>query len=271
MNQTNSLINLSAYNGVESLTNYSNQQELEAYRNESLEFFSPVGKFIKENCGKEKIRIIEIGSGNSSLLYWLDLNNVLEKGVAVEVSKTRHEFAELWRIEHGFQTVTNIHSDFTAVELGEDCCDMFVCNGTFHLLKPVDNSYPEKLIATAFKALKKGGCLFLDIPNYYPRIKRMLNNELTFWVELPESNPFAYGLYKLIHFSDAGLLESESTYLSSDGSKKSKKELACVYSVLEVKQLLLEAGFGRIDVFGSLDKEPFGQDVSQRMLILAGK
>ena len=75
--------NLLAYKDYEV---FNSEKDLKAYRNSKLESVKKNVHFIEENFNK-KVRVLEIGSGNSKFLYALDNKNLLESGYGVEVSE----------------------------------------------------------------------------------------------------------------------------------------------------------------------------------------
>ena len=79
-----------------------------------------MSKFIKSFVGKNKENIIEIGSGNSSLLYNLNYEKIVNHGVGIEIAKSRYLFAEKWKNDLGFGNISNINNDFRNIPIEEN-------------------------------------------------------------------------------------------------------------------------------------------------------
>ena len=74
----NNMDNLASYDNVEALQINLPEDSLRGYLDTKMESAESNKKFIEENiyCGKP-LDICEIGSGNSKLLYALEMDNVL--------------------------------------------------------------------------------------------------------------------------------------------------------------------------------------------------
>ena len=100
--------NLNAYNGYELFYDYD---EIKKYRQSKLDGSEKNLKFIKFFF-KEKINILELGSGNSKLLYNLNSKNMLNFGYGFEISNDRFNFAENWKKDLKINNVKNICDNF---------------------------------------------------------------------------------------------------------------------------------------------------------------
>jgi SAM-dependent methyltransferase len=261
-----SQVNLHAYEGVEVLSNYLTRGALETYRRGRLERYAPVVRFIRERAGDlDRLAVAEVGSGSTALLYALAGHGALTRGMGVELSRSRWEFAELWKADGAFEAVHNVNADFTTVDFGRDVWDWFVViDNTFTYLYPEDEGYPAHLLRQANAGLKAGGRLMLDFINY---AKRDADVDYRQWSGFPPTDPYAYGLYSN-RITD-GINRSETTFIKRDGSESRKIDLSKVYSLPDITRLLETEGFAVEEVLSTFDGRPFVPAESDRMLVVA--
>ena len=245
------------FEGVEKLHNFKDNKALELYRKEALEQFKPIGDFITSFIEKEKINIIEVGSGNSSLLYFLSKKNLIKSGLGIEMAKSRYLFAERWKTDHKFSNVINLNDNFRNVSLKEKYYDIFVCNSTFQYLK---KEIASELIVNAYNSLKKNGILIMDVPNYQKSIKKIKNNIYSFKKNLPKSNPFAFAIYTLKknYKCDNNSYINTSEYFDEENNlKTSSNYIIYPWGKEDISNLLHKKRFLKVDIYGSLNKDSF--------------
>lgn len=109
-------INLSAYDNVENLKNFS-EEEFQQYCDDKIKTCEKHLCFIKKLALSKNFDICEIGSGNSKLLYALEQNNMINSGVGIEISKSRFLFAEKFKeyinstkVQNLNENIFNIHT-----------------------------------------------------------------------------------------------------------------------------------------------------------------
>src|SRR4051812_44420417 len=104
MNAWDGRLNVVAYDEVEAMSNYPTQAELASYRAERLRRYEPYVRFFAElGVPGGGLRIVDVGSGSSAFLYALERAGMLREGLGIELSTTRHAFAERWREEENFE------------------------------------------------------------------------------------------------------------------------------------------------------------------------
>jgi SAM-dependent methyltransferase len=265
----NKSINFNAYIAIENLESYGSRDELLDYRANRLNIYKPVANFIQKRISTDLLResVIEVGSGSSALLYEIASRKILEKGLGVELSQSRHAFAELWKKEENYHEVKNVNSDFSDVDMGGGDWGWFVViDNTFTYLYPEDATYPIQLLEKAYAALRDNGKIIFDFINYS---KRSGNLEQKHWLEYPKSDPFSYGLYsnEIINGSN----HSNSIFIKRDGTVSVKKELSKVYSLSEITQLLDSCGFKVTEVFSTFDEDKYIASESERLVVVARK
>lgn len=260
--------NIRAYENAESLRNFSDRGQIVAYRKARLERYQPVVDFVLKRLGVIlPASFLEIGSGSSALLYALASRNLLQHGLGIELSQSRHEFAQLWREDDGFHAVENVNQNFANVDLRPSRYDWcIVIDNTFTYLYPEDPQYPIELLRRARLALKAGGRVLLDFFNY---ARRETGIDYRQWIAFPESDPFSYGLYSN-QIAD-GINCAESIFIKRDGTESRKREFSKVYSLADMDKLLAQCGFWVAEVFSGFDERPFVADSSERLVIVAAK
>ena len=260
-------VNLQAYNAIERLSAYETREILNEYRNSRVLRYQPHVDFILEHSGGKPISLIEIGSGSSALLYTIAKRNMLTKAMAVELSKSRFEFAEQWKQDEGYSMVENVNDNFANVNMRDSEWDWFiVIDNTFTYLFPENPEYPALLLDKAFKCLKPGGRIIIDFINYAHRLPDV---EYKSWSAFTENDPFSYGLYS--NKINNGVNRSESVFIKRDGTESKKTELSKVYSLDKLSAILLQHGFAVSEVFATFDKQIFLADSSERLMVVAKK
>lgn len=260
-------LNLSAYEGAESLSNFGTREEIDAYRNSRLLKYRSATDFLIKRSAHLPVSVFEVGSGSSALLYVLARGKVLKSGVGIELSRSRFEFAELWKSDDGYEAVTNYNRNFAAVELQRAAFDWcIVIDNTFTYLHPEDPEYPRQLLRQAFSALNEGGRVLLDFINY---ARRTPGTDYRDWTAFAALDPFSYGLYS--HRIDSGVNCSESIFIKREGGESRKKELSKVYALEELGHLLGECGFEIKEAFASFDEAPYVASSSDRLVVVAAK
>ena len=265
--------NLSAYAEVEAMANYPTQAELEAYREERLGKYEPyVRLFRRLGTPPQGLRVADVGAGSSAFLYALERAGLLRDGLGIELSATRHEFAERWRAEGEFRHVTNLCANFADVSLQEEAFDrVSVLDETYLYLAPQDAAYPTLLLGAAHRALVPGGLLVLDFRNDEPLVATMTPEGRSFRVDLPETNAFAFASYRQLPSANKRWLRNESTYVARDGGTREKVEITEVCDVLALAATMSASGFEPVSVHGDLELGPFDSGKSPRAVIVARK
>jgi len=263
--------NFSAYDEVEALSNYRTQRELEGYRRERIEKYAPYLTMLASlGVADGPVSVVDIGSGSSAFLYALERRRLLREGVGIELSDTRHAFAERWRVDEGFERVSNICANFTDVSLASAVYDVFsVLDDTYLYLRPESDDYPARLFETARRSLRPGGFLVVDFRNDIPLVGAMPPEGRSFTVELPETNAFASAFYRQAPSRDRRTLLNESRYLARDGTETSKVEITEVCDVEALTATLQDAGFHPVTAYGDLSLPAFDERTSPRAVVVA--
>jgi SAM-dependent methyltransferase len=267
--------NLHAYKGVEDLSTFSSSEAIERYRSERKQAASKIVSFVKKTLRVDKpIKVLDIGSGSSCFLYALEDAGILSYGGGVEISTTRHQFAEHWKQDKKYQAVENFNKDLRAVSFGSNKFDLCtILDSTFTYFYPVDSHFPQQALEKSYEVLKKGGRLVLEMSSFVD-VKRLCQELGAFykWEELPETNKFKYSFYKVTHSSDKDIVCTDSRYIYRDKLDEfSKVEYSKVYSKGELQEMVLKVGFEDINFYASYDAEVFQPERSNRIVLIASK
>lgn len=266
--------NFTAYDDVESFDNYASAAEIDAYRSERLRRYAPHVAFVR-SLGEpaDGLRVLEIGAGSSAFLYALEQGGLLAEGLAVELSASRHAFAERWRSDGGFERVTNVRADFATFEPPPERFDrVVVLDDTYLCLRPESEAYPRALFELALRALRPGGALVLDVRNDAPLARGLDAAGREFRVDLPETNAFAHAVYRQVPSPDGRRLRNDSTYVPRGGGEPRRKvEVTEVVDPQELRALLEQAGFDPVELYGTLERDPFDPERSPRLVVTASR
>jgi hypothetical protein len=266
-------VNFSSYDAVEAASNYATAAEVEAYRDERLRMYRRHVAFLQElGVPEGGLRVVDVGSGSSAFLYALERAGILGHGMGIELSASRHEFAERWRAEAGFERVTNVLGDFARTPLAPDSVDRFtVLDDTYLLLRPEDESYPNLLVDLAYCALVPGGFFVATFRNDAPLVADMASGERSFWTELPQSNAFRYALYRQRASADGSTLRNESIYITRDLQETRKVEITEVCDVAALARTLEQSGFGTPTLYEGFSMNAFDPEHSSHVVVVAEK
>jgi len=262
--------NFIAYSDVENIGNYSNSESLDTYRNERLFRNQSLITFIEHLYIQPKeLKVVEIGSGSSALLYAMEKKGLLLEGVGIEPSLSRYKFAEKWKQEGGFSKINNINDEFKNVKLFKDYYDLFlVVDNTFSYLYPENEYYPNQLLKQANNCCKKNGRLIIELINYLPFIHEKEREIIT---NLPKSNPYSYAIHKKTYCNKKKILKSKATYFTESGRKDSKTELSYVYSKEMIKEKLKKNKFSDIEFFSDYNFTTYHEDKSKKLVVFSRK
>jgi|10_taG_2_1085330.scaffolds.fasta_scaffold42830_2 SAM-dependent methyltransferase len=242
-------INLTAYANHE--TTFTSQQELNNYRQSKLQKVTKNINFIRQELGNNRIDALEIASGNSKFLYALHKQGLLEKGYGIEISNSRHRFAEEWKSLLNIKNVTNIHANI--LEFDFDTLpkfDVVYCVDLgLQLIAPLGNKADTFILQQAYNKLKMGGKIILELDDHNRVLTSMHNDEVKLWQEFDAPDPWRYMLWHCVDEKE-NLLRLKKTFIQRDLSKLSFSEVVLKnYSRQNAVNMLQEHGFGDIQVY----------------------
>jgi SAM-dependent methyltransferase len=255
-------LNLSAYQEVEADSNYATPDAMENYRRMLLQKSAPAALFMKKVAFRQlKLKVLELCSGSSRLLYSMDQLGILSRGYGVEVSESRHRFAQNWKGAIGAENVLNIHRSVQKYGFEHDTLDLVILvDGALSYIYPCDPALPELILRQVHRRVVPGGHIVLELAGLTENQHNALKRDGNFrsWYRGDDKDAFAYALYKTEAVNWPHMVvQNTSIYLPRGGGReKVKREHYKYYGVAE-----LDALFARVDLrpayYGAFDFTPY--------------
>lgn len=242
--------NLRAYSDSENLRRFT-AESFKSYCDAKLDGCSEEVSLIKEYCLDNNWagKVYEIGSGNSKLLYRLEIDGLLGKGVGIEVSKTRYEFAEKFREYVDSERVTNINDDFLNVGAEFEADIVIAVDIVFHLISAMYERAEDDALKWIYNALRPEGCILLELKDYsgiLNELKLSAEKEIRIREDFPETDPFEYVLRTVSRDHSANVIV-KNVFFKRDSPERSETVTAArPYTKEEISSLLEQGGFGEI-------------------------
>ena len=255
-------LNLSAYDTVETMSNYASLEDLERYRALLFEKSLPALDFIAAHLpARDPLAVVEFCSGSGRLLYSLEQRGLLDCGYGIEVSPSRYGFAESWKRDLGFERTTNIHQPAADFVFPHDGFDLVIMiDGALSYLYPCDPGLPERLLAQSHANLAPGGVLLLESAVMDAETMAFIRRHGAHRTYIPgdQKDPFSFALYQTEPVDWAAkLFKNTSTYISrATGGRTVKEELYKYFEPEELTALLGAKGY-RVSHFSSFGGAPF--------------
>lgn len=254
-------INLKAYDEVEKLNNFGN--ELENYKKNKLIEAQKYVSFIRKLFLHKKINVLELGSGNSSSLFALNKAEILRKGYGVEISKSRHNFAEKWKSELHVVNVENINSNVFDIEFkrlsGLDLC--MCIDFAFQTFEPVDKIKTIRLIRNIYSSMDSGGKILIELNGYSNILNQVIDGKVKFWEEFATIDPWRFCLSECDFFSNNKFFSWRKLYLKRNELCVCTTDIILrIYSKKEITNLLSAAGFKNVKFYSNWHGGVFKND-----------
>jgi SAM-dependent methyltransferase len=257
--------NLLAYKDYEV---FNSEKDLKAYRKSKLESVKKNVHFIEENFNK-KVRVLEIGSGNSKFLYALDNKNLLESGYGVEVSENRVNFADKWKKDLGNNNIYNYQDNILNTNLKYfGSLDLVYCvDLAYQFINPIKPGSDKELMSSIYDCLDPKGKLILELDSHKRLISQMQDGKLKTWQEFKEPDPWKYLLW------DCELqgqnININKTFIKRDLSETSVSNVILKnYDRHDIISLMKNTGFRNCKVFEHWEKE---SDILEDEYIVIGE
>ncbi len=239
--------NLTAYEGVENLASFSDE-EFREYCDGKIADCDRHVRFLKKIVspyGYEG-KVLEIGSGNGKLLYALESNGLLSSGFGYELSGSRVGFADKFAEYVGSTHVKNIQGDFLEYQHDEACFDLVVgVDIVLQLIAPVSENAEMETLKECFSILKPGGALVLELLDFTNTIEMisLSGGELKLWKEFDSHDPWQFGL-DTFEYKDRNIIW-DKRFINRNRSVEDSyfKNVLRQYDFETVKEKLCEAGF----------------------------
>jgi SAM-dependent methyltransferase len=269
-------LNLRAYQNVELLDNYKTNDDLENYRKKRLGDMKKIVDYIERYIYQgTTLRILEYCSGSSCLLYALEKQGILDRGIGIEISSSRHEFAEKWKADHNFKKVENLNINVKDCELEVGSFDLIIMvDSAFNYFYPENHALPDEVLENSWRFLCPGGFIIFEMMTRIRDRERCKEEGLhTYWIELPQDNPFRFALYRQeILNQEESLILTQNIYIRRDGYiDDSKKEITRVYSLDDLKGLVSPKGFGNFKATSNFEDADYIEGESETLAFLIKK
>lgn len=244
-------VNLTAYDDVENLANFT-YEEFISYCEDKIKSCNKHISFIKNlKIKNHTLEVFEIGSGNSKLLYALEKAEILENGYGVEISPSRHLFAQKFKEYINSKKVTNLNKNIFDIEdIGK--FDLIIAvDIVLQLISPISIDAEKNLMNWIQNNLKEDGYVIFELWSFSKILEQLAlsNNDMNIWKEFPSSDPFKY-ILSSIKQDDAGNLQWNKTFIKRASFEESKfHNVLKPYSKEQIITLLKEYGFKEIKLF----------------------
>jgi len=271
-------INLTGYDNVEKISNFKNDDELKQYRKDKLDEVLSRVKFIKKSFDNEKlinkINVLELGSGNSKLLYQLDNQNFLNKGYGVEISKSRYEFAEKWKKDLNIKNIENINENVLDLDMKRfGTIDLIICvDLILQFLEPIKKNSIQDILKNMEHTLSDDGCIILELWSFKNILKKINQNNGLFktWMKFGDSDPFSFVIESL-ETDDEDFIIWNKHFIHKhrliDDERNIMRNVLKPYSPQEITKLLNNAGFNEIKIFKNSECESYDENQDEYLVL----
>jgi hypothetical protein len=240
--------NFTAFEDFE--TSFTSKDDIDCYRKEKMAEVKKNVSFIKKRFNK-RINVLEVGSGNSKLLYSLEEEGILKEGYGVDISKSRINFANLWKrdIQSKVNNVCANILDYDLTILPN--FDLIYCSDmAFQLFEPVKKGTEHFLIKKFFSKLAIDGKIILELDDSKSLLELMQDNKVKTWQEFDESDPWKYLLWDSSYSRETKYLKTKKVFIKRDMSEISKSEIVLkLYNREAAKSLLRKHFFKNVEIF----------------------
>lgn len=258
--------NLTAYDTFERFEDFDSEKK---YRDSKLQECDKHYLFLKKNIKKSKLNILELGSGNSKLLYKLSLENFLQNGVGIEISKSRFDFAEKWKKDLNIQNIININDNFLNLD-NYSIDNLNVClvlDLAFQFCEPLGYQNEIKILQKIYQKLQKGGKLILELDDC-KRILKSTKFSSNIWEEFNEPDPWRFSLWDVNYDDKTNFLNWKKIYISRNNNKIDETHIILkIYTKKEIKKILKKIGFKNIIFFESWTENQINSNPDEFIVI----
>jgi SAM-dependent methyltransferase len=190
-------VNLTAYEGVESLGRFS-PAEFRKYCNDKLKSCDKHIEFLRQHFPGRPLRILEIGSGSGKLLFRLEREGMIEYGLGLEVSRSRCRFAAEFAKYCESKKVSVRNEDFIEADLHGEVFDVVIgIDVVTNLIGAISKVHTQEMLTKAHSCLVCGGGVVLELMTCEREINFIRQSEggvYRTWKRFDESDPFRFGL-----------------------------------------------------------------------------
>ncbi len=214
-----------SFEGVEDIATFANAETIEAYRANRLNKVALHADWLARQTSRPNpFVVLDVGAGSSCLLYSFANSGNLSHGIAIEPARSRHVFAERWRLDSHYENVENLCTTLDQISPRPASADMVLClDNTLSYMYSQDDQYPQLMVTTAAKWLRPGGILVIEVLDYVrmPRYEKQ--------IETPQDPRFCSSSYYIELLQDGTVISTTTVYPRNGGAPIKKQDGAkCV-------------------------------------------
>jgi hypothetical protein len=247
----NNHINLSSYDNVEDLRNFTDFS-FKKYCDDKIKSCNKHIEFIKKlPLNAKKLKVFEIGSGNSKLLYALEKQALISSAIGLEISESRYEFAQKFKNYMKSRKVKNINKNIFDLDFKEQYDLIIGVDIVLQLISPINKGAETKVLKWINESLYNDGYLILELCSFEKILKQlsMSKNSLQLWEEFDKNDPFRYMLSQ-ITLDKHNHIKWDKKFLKRDSLETSTfNNILKPYSKDEIVEILYKNNFKEIQVF----------------------
>lgn len=264
-------VNLSAYDEVEQLSNFT-EKSFKLYCDEKIKGCEKHITFFKKLFSNDKkLKVCEIGSGNSKLLYALDKEEILETGVGIEISNSRYMFAEKFKKYMESTNIKNINKNIFDIEPVKNFNIVIGVDIVMQLISPISKNSEKDFLKWSYDSLCSEGIIVLELWSFEHILKQLelSAGSLKFWEEYPQSDPFEYLLSK-VYLNNNNDICWDKTFIKRNKNEKSLfSNILRPYAKTTIEKILINNGFYNVEFFSKWSN---GSDyVEDEYIVIARK
>jgi SAM-dependent methyltransferase len=238
---------------------FNNKIEEDVYRHSKLKSCDEQVNFVKKKAKKDKIVFLELGSGNSKMLFNLEKNKILDVGYGIEFSKSRFDFSQKWKEDCDIKNVFNFNHDFLEFDYESiKKVDLVFCvDLAFQFCEPIKKGSDVYLLNKIYNQINEGGLIILELDGCSNIIDTIpFSNKI--WEEFPETDPWRFSLWNCKY--ENSLLEWDKIFIGRKGEISETKITLKIYNKEEICQLLKNIGFININLYSNWTMDKFEND-----------
>ena len=264
-------VNLVTYDGFEDLNNFR-FKDLEEYRKNKINSAQNQIWFIKKQFPNKMISMLELGSGNSRTLYAMENAGILKKGYGIELSESRHKFAELWKKEGNFKKVENFQGDVTKInfeKLLSNSYDLCFCvDVAFQFFEPINKEAPLNVLKNVYNQLNDGGKIILELSEFKNIISRCKGGKIKLWEEFSPPDPWRFSLSTFNYNKENKFLDCRNIFIKREGFGFFETSMTFrLYEPEEISAILKEIGFKKVKTFKNWENKPLDDKHLEFMVV----
>lgn len=197
-----------SFEGVEDITTFADDDAIAAYRAKRLNEVAQHRDWLARQTSRAKpFVIVDVGAGSSCLLYSFANSGYLSHGIAIEPARSRHQFAERWRLDGRYESVENLCTTLDQIPPRRASADMVLyLDNTLSYMYSQNEQYPQLAATTAAEWLRPGGILVIEVLDYVsmPRYEK--------YVETPTDPRFRASSYYIELLHDGTVFSTTTVY-----------------------------------------------------------